>query len=497
MITRPALWGLLFLLILVSRLCHVEILWPEENLPLAAAVQMLHGKALYGDVWFDKPPLTAAVYLLWGAQTGWVLRLAGALYVFACSVVAYLMARRMWGEREGLLAAWGLAFFLVFGLPSAVIPLAADLLMLLPHLAAVYLAWQRRPFWSGVLAGVALLVHSKGLFVLAACALWMPRSLPWLAAGFLAPNLLAAAWLTAQGSLGAYWRQFWEWGALYASHTFVERPLANGLLRTANWMGFHAALVAGAAWFWWRDRESARGRFALWAALSLAGVATGWRFFPRYYFQLLPAVALAAARGFALLGRRRALALSLLLLVPLVRFGPRYAELARDLVAGRPHPWSDVAMDRDSRDAARILRGMAAPGDTLFVWGFRPELYAYTRLPAGTRFLESQPLTGVFADRHLFQSEPLSPERTRAHREELARTSPTFVVDGLGPLNPALALESFPDLQPWLRNYRLAALTYGTAIYVRTTNVPPSTARASPGTPRCPPARPLPASSSS
>ncbi len=47
----------LFALLLAARLCHLNILWAEETLPLAAAGQMLRGKVLYRDLWFDKPPL--------------------------------------------------------------------------------------------------------------------------------------------------------------------------------------------------------------------------------------------------------------------------------------------------------------------------------------------------------------------------------------------------------------------------------------------------------
>ena len=60
------------------------------------------------------------------------------------------------------------------------------------------------------------------------------------------------------------------------------------------------------------SRCPAKGRSSapaglVWLAISLAGVAAGMRFFPRYYFQFLPVVVLLAARGFAdLEGRRRA-----------------------------------------------------------------------------------------------------------------------------------------------------------------------------------------------
>jgi hypothetical protein len=278
--------------------------------------------------------------------------------------------------------------------------------------------------------------------------------------GFLLPNLLAGLWLWSTGSLGEYWRQVWQLGFLYSGHTFVENPLGEGLLRTLNWLGFHSALAASAAWFWWKDRDGDRWKFAVWAALSLAAVAAGWRFFPRYYFFLLPVAVLAASRGCALLGRRR-LAVLLLLVIPLVRFGPRYAILA----AAADRPWPDIEMDRDSRAAARILLETARPGDTLFVWGYRPDLYVYTRLPAATRFLESQPLSGVLADRHLFDTTPIPAPRTAVHRAELARSRPAFVVDGLKLYNPRLALDTYDDLRPWLAQYREVARTRGCVIY--------------------------------
>jgi hypothetical protein len=457
----------LFALALAARLCHVDILWAEETLPLAAAAQIAHGKVLYRDIWFDKPPLLAWTYLAWDARDGFALRLAGALYVLLACWITWRFARDLWGRREALWAAGLLAFYLIFDIPSAVTPLAADLLMLAPHLAAVWLAWRGRAFWSGGLAGIAFLINSKGVFVLAACALWNVRALPLLLAGFAIPNAVALALLWSQGALGAYYEQVWKWGRVYAAGAFVANPWTNGLLRTAHWLGFHAAIAIGALWFWWRDPKADRARWAAWAAVSFAAVAAGWRFFPRYYFQLLPLAALAGARGFTLLGRRRATAVAALLLVPLLRFGPRYALLARDLITGKQPHWADIAMDQDSRGAAQLARQQTTPGDNLFVWGFRPECYVYSGLPAATRYLDSQPLTGVPADRHLTVSQPVESEITRVRRAELARTHPSVIIDGLGLLNPRLAIGAYADLRPWLAQYHEVARTDLTVIYKR------------------------------
>ena len=204
---------------------------------------------------------------------------------------------RAWGPAEARWASALLAFYLIFDTPSAVTPLAADLVMLVPHMAAVYLAWRGRAFLGGVAAGVAFCMNSKGIFVLAACALWSYRSLPALLAGFLAPNLAVAAWLWSRGSLDAYIEQVWKWGRIYAANTFLERPFSNAAARTGAWLGFHAALVAGSIWFWRNDHEKDRAKWAAWLALSILAVALGWRFFPRYFFQLLPMMVLLGARG--------------------------------------------------------------------------------------------------------------------------------------------------------------------------------------------------------
>jgi hypothetical protein len=452
------LFAVLAALLLASRLCHVGILWEGDTLPLATAQQMLRGKVIYRDVWFDKPPLVPVFHLLASARHGWPLRVLDALYALLCCAVAYLFARDRWSKREGLWAAALLGFYLIFDFPSAVIPVASDLLMLAPHLAAVWLASQRRPFWSGVAAGIAFWISPKALLVLAVCALWDFGGLPLLGAGFAAVCAVAVAWLGASRALGAYWKEVWIWGRIYAGNTFLANPVRNGIIRTADWLGFHSAAVVGAAYFLWKRPERIRLWIA-WLLISLAGVALGMRFFPRYYFQLLPLVALMAARGFVLLSARRRELAALLVLIPLTRFGPPY------LAALRNPLWRDAAMDHDSRAAAAMVRSRAKPGDTLFVWGYRPEIYVYTGMPAATMYLDSQPLTGVPADRHLTQSEPVERIASAMRRSELTRARPTFVLDGLGLYNPNLAIGHYPDLRQWLSLYREVGRSGATVIY--------------------------------
>lgn len=443
----------LFALLLAARLCHVHVLWAEETLPLAAAQEMHAGKTLYRDIWFDKPPAAALAAWAVGGHNGAVLRIAGALYCFLCCWLAWGFARDLWSEYAGLWAAGLLGFFLVFDFPAAAIPLASDLLMLAPHLAAVWMASRGRAVLAGALAGIAFLVSPKGVLVLAACMLW-GAPLPVLA-GFAVVTATGALGLAMTGALGAYWDEVWRWGSVYAGTTFLEDPLKNGLLRTGNWLGFHAAIVVAAI----LGLKEERRRWLLWIAIGAVGVAAGLRFFPRYYFAVLPPLVLLAANGMTRFPRR-AVWVALLLAIPAARFAPTYLEAARG-------GWRDTAMDSDSREVGSILEHESGREDTLFVWGYRPEIYVYSGLHAATRYLDSQPLTGVPADRHLTQSAPVELEQSKMHRAELTKAHPEWIVDGLGGYNPKLAITAFPDLRNWLSHYREAGRTGTTTIYRR------------------------------
>jgi hypothetical protein len=442
------------LIAVASRFIHHDLIWVEEGYGLAAAAEVLRGKALYRDIWFDKPPLYAWFYLLCGAQGGWPLRLLGSLHLLAVAMSVKWTGQQIWGIREGLLAAALCCLSLTFWIPSAVMAVAPDLLMMVPHVLAVGFAVRGKPLLSGITAGIALLCNPRGLFVLIAAGFWTKGSRARLLIGFAAVQVLYAFLVP----LNEYWLEVWAWGFVYSGATFIAQPLREALIRTGGWLAFHLAPTIGTAVHLFRERN---WRVAAWLLLCFVAVSAGWRFFPRYYFHLLPVAALAGSRGLLLVPRRWRVAMLMLLLIPAVRFGPRYISLMLSGSAG----WSDTAMMEDSREVAALLRRLGRPGSTLLVWGYRPDVYPFSGLPAGTRFLDSQPLTGVLADRHLTSADVLYPSVAARNRAELVRTLPDFIVDGLGPLNPQLAITQFADLRSWLRDYELIARTRMSLIY--------------------------------
>jgi hypothetical protein len=156
-----------------------------------------------------------------------------------------------------------------------------------------------------------------------------------------------------------------------------------------------------------------------------------------------------------------------LLAVPFIRFGPHYFLLALDNLQGRRSNWSDVQMDLDSQEIARQVNAWAKGGDTLLVWGYRPDVYVYTRMVSDSRFWDSQPLTGVPADRHLSGTTAIYSTSAALNREELLHSRPTWIIDGLGRFNPKLKPSVFRELKPWLAHYKLAGGTKLSWIYRR------------------------------
>ena len=447
------------------RLCFAGVLWSDEDYHMAAAIHILHGRLPYRDFWYDKPPLAAFYYSAMGASPGLLLRLWDAAYVLLCCFLAFRLARTWWGVAEGRVAALLMAFFTTFYLPAAVIPFAPDALLLAPHLAAVYFARQEKPWITGALCGLAFWINVKALFIVAACAAWLVPSLPALLGGFTLALALGAAALSLGGMFPGYWQQVWVWGWAYAAGAPVAHPLALAIERVVHWLGFHLALASGWMAGLWQAERAERMKLSVWLAASFAAVCLGNHFAPRYFLQLLPPLAVVGARGLVWAIRQNPRItiplLAIFLLIPFIRFAPRYWLMARHAA------WADITLDLDSQQAAARLNALSKPGDTLFVWGYRPDMYVYTRLNIASTFWDSQPLTGVAADRHLSVASPVVNAETLAHLQTVERSRPTFFVDGLGPLNGGLKPQNFAPLRALLTGYHEAVRTRLSVIYQR------------------------------
>ena len=595
-ISRATLLKLLVIVALVSfilRIAYAGHLYEDDGLWFTVGEEILRGKALYRDIYFDKPPGLPLVYamLFWifGAHV-LTIRLFTIAYSIAISAVLYVFGSRLYDRRIGRLAAVMFAVFsTTFGHLQS---LSTDFLMVMPYAAGAFLLARSR--WDahevngkrssnallalagGALAGLAFQINPKAIFDIIFFAIFLIASRRWNAdseesdkansaepivatvdavskptrnelsaprlfalavSGFLVCSISFLAYIAATRSLSAYWFDVWDWGARYGRFYSAGKILTAALNSGSNYMVLNNTLLIGLAFVAvvtarrafavngapdrapgasFRDVRAFRADILLliWFAVSFAGVMVGGRFYAHYFLQTLPSLCLISARGMtaivSLLGarskilRRNAIALLLIgFAFTLVRFHGRGVILVIDWARGTTSrmnaTWFHSVRDREERMVAAVVRDLpdgadaadhvgleairadgprtraaVGPSDYLFVWGYRPELYYYSGLLPASRFLSSQPLTGVPADIHYFPIEYrsiLEEDVTAGARAQLIRdlkeTQPKYIVDEVGFFNGDLAILKYPDLQSVMDKYKSIGSTGRFLIYVR------------------------------
>ncbi|NDJ63007.1 MAG: hypothetical protein GYB67_17945 [Chloroflexi bacterium] len=398
---------------------------------------LLHGRAPYADLWNPKPPAVFVVYAaamaLFG-QTAAALRLIDLLILPICLAAVYWIGWRAASHRAGLLAA--LTFGLFYFTETFWTLTQNDGIALLPMTLAVVCAVRaaespRRSAGWAFVAGIlcALTIWFKypfALFVGAVALIYglIRRDLtrrPLLidGAAFAAGGLLigggGALWLL---SLGA-------WDALIESARVTSAYTALGF----NPPDFSAAMTTavGFRWAHWgllfallpfalilAIRRQGRLTGPLWAGIwvwLIAGLAimlVQAKGYDYHWLPMLPPLSLLAAGTLsAALDRlppRRALIAArmtgaALLLILAAGIWPRvwpYLTGAQDQAAYYAGFVAGEFQADESLAVTDFLRARVVPGDSLYIWGFRPEIYYLSGLNPATRFIFQFPLVGAW-----------------------------------------------------------------------------------------------------
>jgi hypothetical protein len=366
---------------------------------------------LYVDAIDHKPPLAFALYGLVQQATGTLdlrpVRLVVVVLVVASALVAAGEARRRWGSTAGWVA--GLVLVLGAGTLGPADAQAANFehLTLLPIVVAVAAGARGRPLLAGAAVAIAALTKQPAAITAlpVAWSLWRCCRLRGLALAGAAGSITMVA---VSAPFGLY--RVLDWGLLRNEGYLELSPadLGHGGIRLsamaglalAFWVGALALVVAAG----WRAPPGSRrtgdvtahagpvdgpgppvepasstaagrahGDGDLWLLLVVSVLATvpGLRFFPHYLVQIVPALALLAAKGAV---RRPRL------------LRPALAALAGAAVVAGALAWYEVSLDvaPPERAVAAYVRANTGPDDTVFVWGNVPEVYwRAERLPAG------------------------------------------------------------------------------------------------------------------
>lgn len=411
---------------------------------------ILAGRTPFVDMWDIKPPPIYYLYALgiglFGATTE-AIRALDLLFVPFAMLGLYLIGMRISGKNLGLMAALLLGvFYFNDGFQNLS---QSDSLATIPSIWAAYFALRARQaeaksreallwaFLAGCLSGLLLWFKPQYAFVVLAFVLLqvyarfkMPRAILFEGAVFAFGGLLIAGGLLAYfASIGvlqemiivaqgtaAYNAQGYDLGAFLAN-------MGNGFYY--RWIVWHGLIVLVALWFvFWmikhifkslplyserseRHGEGDLGGEVLWLLAGLAFAFVQAKGFDTHWFPMLPPMALLGAsaliQAIEWLGKSvkkkviafYAISVIVLLIVPaMTTWGGawRYLSQQEDLLTYWDSFQANDLKPEESLLVANFLSERVLPGDSLFIWGFRPEVYYMAGLWPATRYQAHFPL---------------------------------------------------------------------------------------------------------
>lgn len=479
-------WLLLIALVLVTRLPALLHPGPIDDEAVYSVVGrvLLDGGLPYLDAIERKPPLLFEVYWtsfrLFGPDNWLALHLVAVGWILGTMRGLELATRRLSGRRAGVIAA--LAYGLIQPFATAKnLAFNGEMLMNLPIAWAYALVLGRRDepgaglraLTAGALIAVASLLKQPaaiaatplGLYLLGGA---MPGRLirtMLFTAGGVAIMALCAAWLASHGLLADAW--YWSVLDHTVPHVFWLRAVEHSALFAVAALPLLLPLLDRPRQrSIWRGREAERRAVLSWALVSLIGAAAGGRFYPHYYIQVIPPLAVLAGAYYAErlrqapLGPPRwttpALALRFTTLAVLIGMGVQVAQL---------HTLN--------APTARALwvKGHARSGDRLFVWGQATKDYLDAGLLPASRYIATFPLTGyIFGQRlpGVSTGDRIVPGSWDKLESDLAKRPPRFIIDTQSTPGADYPIAAFPRMAVYLAAHYCprAALADGT-VYER------------------------------
>jgi hypothetical protein len=463
----------------------------SEAMYSVVANEIVDGGRPYADAVERKPPLLfwtyAAVFKI-ARKFNWkALHMVALVWTLCAMAGLYVIGRELFDRNTGLIAA---LFYSVFQpwWTSKTLSFDGEMLMNLPIIWAWAIALRRsssrlRPelFLAGALLGVAFLLKQPA--GIAAVPLGIYLLLPsYRAGGSLTRtnSIIQAATLTVGffAALGVVTIVLWKQGILHdafywtiADHDVPHVFWQKGIVNTLTFLGVCSPLVIGAILACrdkeeiWAGKTAERTALLGLVAVSAIGAAAGARFYPHYYVQLIPPLALLAAPYYARLWSQMMRPPSWFL-----QPGVTCAWLALTIIVLSFTHWAGLAPQRVPTEAGRYLFSHSSHDDRIFVWGQSPEIYLDAHRRPACRYITTFPLTGyVFGG-------PIPGFDTRSRilpgawtilEQDFARHPPTYIVDVQpDPKSAYYPVKDFPILAKLLaERYEPVAHTAEGVIY--------------------------------
>jgi len=455
------------------------------------ANQIVDGGRPYIDAVERKPPLLfwtyAAVFKIAGKYNWKALHIVALLWTLCAMAGLYVLGRELFDRNTGLIAALLYSVFQPWWTWKN-LAFDSEMLMNLPVIWAWAIAFGRgssrlRPelFAAGALLGLAFLLKHPA--AVAAVPLGVYLLLPSYrrSRGFTPTNSIVQATTLTLGffaTLGVVTIVLWKQGILHdafywtiADHDVPHVFWQKGIVNTLIFFGTCLPLLIGAIIACLHKSEIWMGKMAERTALlgllvaSAIGAAAGARFYPHYYVQVIPPLALLAAPYYARLW-------SGTIQPPhwFLQPGVIYAWLALTIIAFSFKHWMGLAPRRVPSETGQYLLAHSDPADSIFVWGQREDIYLDAHRRPACRYITTFPLTGyVFGGPipGLDTRSRILPGAWSSLEQDFTTHPPTYIVDVQpDPRSAHYPVKDFPILAKLLtERYQPVAHTAEGVIY--------------------------------
>jgi 4-amino-4-deoxy-L-arabinose transferase-like glycosyltransferase len=461
----------------------------DENMYSVVANAIVDGGRPYIDVVDRKPPLLfwtyAAVFEAAGEFNWKALHEVAVVWTLLTMAGLYVIGARLFNRETGLIAALLYSVFQPWG-NFKDLAFNGEVLMNLPIVWAWAIGFRRSssPVRPELLASGALLCAGFLLKQPAAIAavplgiyLLLPsyrraRGVSWTVSITHATLLTIGFFATLGGVAVVLWKQNILGGAFYwtvEDHSIPHVFWTKGVLVTLVFLGACLPLAIGAAMgarrdsALWRDKSAERTALLGLLVVSVIGVSAGARFYPHYYIQLIPPLALLAAPFYAQLwsGERRA---PYWLLRPKIT----YIWLTLTVITFSVIHWKTHLSQSQLSEGEEYISRHSTPDDRIFVWGQRARIYLNTRRRPACRYAGTFPLTGyIFGGlRGVDTRARILPGAWNNLEEDFAKHPPRYIVGTSCNPRDSYSIRDFPILAKLLaQRYRPVARTDEGVIY--------------------------------
>ena len=381
----------------------------DEGVYSTIGQQILRGDIPYRDAVEIKTPgilyLYAAMISLVGPSMEGI-RILTAFYSMATTCAIFWLARNIAGPVSGL---WAAFFFALFsGAPRLQGSSSnSEVFMLLPAVLTIcmLIAWidsdkRRYLVFSGIFAGLTLVVKTVAaplMLLLGLIVMFRPSTVHRFSGRVVDAMIFGLPFIIISGLIAIYFHTHNALDDLiYWCFTFMQRYRSPVLFSQypAKFLLTHHLVIlehlflwlAGLpamVWFLYSRRDIKIVLSVCYLAAAIVGVCLPGFFYPHYYIQLMPPLAILAGLGTGAVWELRG---KVRFSVPAVVFISVVGYFAYDYAFYFVYTPEEVSTHKygaqgiwfsEARNIGAYINRNSTPDDSIFQWGFEPEVYFY------------------------------------------------------------------------------------------------------------------------